>query len=234
MRVVGNAYQIVLWETFNGFTSRWRKIDTKTLDNIGERALLALTDAGLIEMRFGVAAKYIGFHCELQAIFEVCGAGNEAELNRKIFDLANEALGVVSQKPTRAKTRIEVFPMAGRLTGKGVSFHPPHYSQEDVMGMMGLLIHKKLPHHTASVSLVDYRLYRSSATSNEDRDGWLYEQCCQLIRYSRIMEQLAHRWPADEAIQSIQGIKRAANRYARTHHLPPIPSRQRGRPPRQE
>jgi hypothetical protein len=67
-----------------------------------------------------------------------------------------------------------------------------------------------------------------AATANDARDKWLYEQCCKLVIYSSIVRALAKKkkW---EPIESIQGIKNAANRYAEAHALPVIPSRQPGR-----
>jgi len=70
---------------------------------------------------------------------------------------------------------------------------------------------------------------RRSATANTDRDRWLYEQCCEFTKYSTIISRLAKKteW---EPIESIGGVKTAANRYARCCGLPLIPKRQPGRP----
>lgn len=71
-------------------------------------------------------------------------------------------------------------------------------------------------------------------TANNDRDKWLYEQCCKLVTYSTIRNRLEKKsggktkW---EPIDSDQGVRQAANRYAKSNHLPPIPSRQPGRKP---
>jgi hypothetical protein len=69
-----------------------------------------------------------------------------------------------------------------------------------------------------------------AATANAERDEWLYDQCCALVKYEAIIGQLRKRteW---EPIDSPQGIKNAANRHAERNGLPAIPSRQPGRPP---
>jgi len=68
-----------------------------------------------------------------------------------------------------------------------------------------------------------------AATANDARDKWLYEQCCKLIRYSAIVRALNEKKKWAGEIDSPQGVKRAANRYAAAHSLPLIPSRQPGR-----
>ena len=72
-----------------------------------------------------------------------------------------------------------------------------------------------------------------AATANDTRDRWLYEECCRLTQYQTIINKLAKNaeW---ESIGTIQGIKRAANRYAKSHKLPKIPFRQPGRQPKQK
>lgn len=67
------------------------------------------------------------------------------------------------------------------------------------------------------------------ATANDARDKWIYDQCCELIAYDTIRTRLAKK-TAWELIETAQGIKAAAKRYAKSRNLPPIPSRQPGRP----
>ena len=63
----------------------------------------------------------------------------------------------------------------------------------------------------------------------EARNKWLYEQCTEVMPYATIILRLKEKsdW---EPIESISGVKRAANAYAERKGLPPIPRRQRGRP----
>jgi hypothetical protein len=71
-----------------------------------------------------------------------------------------------------------------------------------------------------------------AATTNDDRDKWIYDKCVENKEaYTTIISKLAgkQQW---EPIESIPGIKNAANRYAKSHRLPLIPSRQPGRPPK--
>jgi hypothetical protein len=67
-----------------------------------------------------------------------------------------------------------------------------------------------------------------AVTANDARDKWLYDECCKAVKYETIKRQLAEKkgW---EPLDSIQGIKLAANRYAKAHDLSSIPSRQPGR-----
>lgn len=68
------------------------------------------------------------------------------------------------------------------------------------------------------------------ATPMEKRNEWLYRECCKGTKYKTIVARLRQKpktWPR---ISRIQGVKNAANRYAKRHGLPPIPSRQPGRP----
>lgn len=67
-----------------------------------------------------------------------------------------------------------------------------------------------------------------AATAYDRRNKWLYKQCCKFIAYSTILRRLSTK-KGGEAITSIQGIKQAANSYAKLHNLPPIPRRQSGR-----
>jgi|GEM_PF-5160205 hypothetical protein len=68
--------------------------------------------------------------------------------------------------------------------------------------------------------------------ATEARDKWLYDQCVKRVRFSAIIRKLDGKPRTWLRITSINGIKRAANAYAERHSLPPIPSRQRGRPAR--
>lgn len=72
----------------------------------------------------------------------------------------------------------------------------------------------------------------NALSANDHRDKWLYEQCCARVIYKTIKSELRRRAESDgwDPIESIPGIKRAAERYAESHNLPPIPKRQRGRP----
>lgn len=65
----------------------------------------------------------------------------------------------------------------------------------------------------------------------EARDRWLYEECLKETPYATIAIRLRKKpkrlkWPE---IGSVNGIKQAAARYAKRHHLPELRSRQSGR-----
>ena len=73
-------------------------------------------------------------------------------------------------------------------------------------------------------------------TPNDERDKWLYEQCCELVGYNTIVTRLRKlakkkNW---ELIESVQGVKEAARRYAKRHNLTAIPKRQSGRSPKEK
>jgi len=87
---------------------------------------------------------------------------------------------------------------------------------------------KKLESQLQSRQSLSFDKKPDVAGQNEERDKWIYEQCCKLVKYVTIINRLAKKktW---EAICTIQGIKLAANRYAARHDLPSIPPRQCGR-----
>jgi len=78
------------------------------------------------------------------------------------------------------------------------------------------------------IRLEDSKGSTTATTANDERDKWLYEQCCKLVKYETIISRLSKKtkW---EPIDTPQGIKDAANRYADRHNLPSIPFRQPGR-----
>lgn len=65
--------------------------------------------------------------------------------------------------------------------------------------------------------------------NTESRNKWLYEECCKVTPYKKIIGSLKQRsdW---EPLDSAAAIKRAANAYANRNSLPAIPRRQSGRP----
>lgn len=72
---------------------------------------------------------------------------------------------------------------------------------------------------------------------NEERDRWLFDLCCRGVPYADIRHQLekrvaaAHKDTAEawETIDSIEGIRLAALRYAERHELAPPPARKKGK-----
>lgn len=64
--------------------------------------------------------------------------------------------------------------------------------------------------------------------ATEDRNKWLYDQCCKIVPYSTIEKRLSKKpkWGS----LTINGIKNAANAHAKRHNKTPIPPRQNGRP----
>ncbi len=68
-------------------------------------------------------------------------------------------------------------------------------------------------------------------TPRESRDKWIYGECRRGTPYQTIANRLKKKpkkWPL---IESVNGIKRAAERYAERHSLAKPPARQCGRPP---
>ena len=65
----------------------------------------------------------------------------------------------------------------------------------------------------------------------DDRDEWIYEQCMSGRAYKAIIAALKGNPQSWERIESVNGIKAAANRYARRKGVLPPPTRQPGRPP---
>jgi hypothetical protein len=65
----------------------------------------------------------------------------------------------------------------------------------------------------------------------ELRDRWIYTLCMEGAPYRSIIIALRDHPSRWETIESVQGIKRAAEDYAKRHGLPLPPKRQHGRPP---
>jgi hypothetical protein len=69
---------------------------------------------------------------------------------------------------------------------------------------------------------------------NDARDAWVYDQCCRGVPYKQVKEELKRRsigregW---EEIESLEGIRRAARRYAARHSLAPPAKRNRRKSP---
>jgi len=68
--------------------------------------------------------------------------------------------------------------------------------------------------------------------TTEARNRWIYDQVMSGLTYPRIREQLVtlseeRRW---DLIDSDNGIRQVASRYASVHHLPSPPPRKKGRP----
>lgn len=71
------------------------------------------------------------------------------------------------------------------------------------------------------------RILRDKAT--EERDRFIYEQCCAGMPYGQIAAEVNKN--SDWApLETKNGAKDAAKRYAQRHQLPAPPRRQRGRP----
>ncbi len=77
----------------------------------------------------------------------------------------------------------------------------------------------------------DYPSLAHKDAPTEARDKYIYDQCCASTVYKRIILDVKKR-PEWDRIDSISGIRRAAQRYAMRHGLPLPPLRQRGRPSR--
>ena len=67
---------------------------------------------------------------------------------------------------------------------------------------------------------------------NDERDRWIYEQCCSLVNYATTISDLKKMAPGNawKIVSTIGGIKSAASRWAERNGKPPIPKRRRGRP----
>ncbi len=152
-----NAFHLALWDTFTGFSPRWRKYDQSKMDDISSRALYSLNSAGLIEVRLGVTVRWIGYPYLLQIIFEVCGKDTEAEVDRQVAELAEGAPGWVEEDVSQAQARIDVFTMAMRQSARGVSLSPPHFAAKDLLGALELLNQGNLQEAPPSVDLIDFQ-----------------------------------------------------------------------------
>jgi hypothetical protein len=64
----------------------------------------------------------------------------------------------------------------------------------------------------------------------EARDRWLYKQCCNGVPYKDVKSQLKEkcRQKGWAVLDSVQGIRNAANTFAKRHKLPAPPRRQVG------
>ncbi len=81
---------------------------------------------------------------------------------------------------------------------------------------------------SASIAATEAILSAADSDSVIPRDKWLYEQCCAGVAFQTIVNRLKKKnW---ELIETVQGVKKAAARYAKLHDLPEIPKRQSGRP----
>jgi hypothetical protein len=68
-------------------------------------------------------------------------------------------------------------------------------------------------------------------TSAEDARGlWLYEQAVRGRPWAWMLEHAPGWLPDREQIATVEGVRRAAERYREKHHLPAIPKRKAGRP----
>lgn len=70
----------------------------------------------------------------------------------------------------------------------------------------------------------------SALTAAEERDRWIYTECRKGTPYEGIIRQLRRKPDDWERIESAQGIRSAAQRYAKKHRLPEPETRQPGRP----
>ena len=66
--------------------------------------------------------------------------------------------------------------------------------------------------------------------NTEARNKWLYEQCVKHTTYQAIILKMKTKSKKWARIVSVNGIKKAAEAYARRKQLPPIPRRSAGRP----
>lgn len=72
------------------------------------------------------------------------------------------------------------------------------------------------------------RTERANENQNDDRDLFIYEKACSLIKWSAIKREVERVF--NESM-TIEGVKKAADRYAKRKMVPLPPRRQtRGRP----
>lgn len=69
---------------------------------------------------------------------------------------------------------------------------------------------------------------------NDNRDNWIYNEAMKGTEWDSIIRKQRKKPEKWERINSVQGIKDAAKRYARRHDLPQPPSRQAGRQPKRK
>ena len=65
----------------------------------------------------------------------------------------------------------------------------------------------------------------TDAATQDNRDKWLYDECWKGTVYGTIVSRLKKKPKSWDRIESVQGIKKAATRYAKRHGLPDIPKR---------
>ncbi len=70
----------------------------------------------------------------------------------------------------------------------------------------------------------------SVASANDQRDKWIYAQAIKGTAWASIKRALDRKPETWERIETENGVKDAAKRYADRHSLPPPPRRKRGRP----
>ena len=169
VRVSRNAFHLALRDVFVGFTRRWRKVQASKLDAIQEHALQSLKEAGLVELRRGVDVRWVGYPYLLQSIFEVCGENTDEMLDRELSGLIrlapgwnDEEIPLAEESPETA-LRIQTFPMAARLSDRGVVLNQPEYPPAEILQMMELLTEGKLPPAPPSVDLIDWTTFVPSS-----------------------------------------------------------------------
>jgi hypothetical protein len=89
------------------------------------------------------------------------------------------------------------------------------------------VLHATLARATAEQQVEAMKMFPAT-TTNGTRDKWLYYECCKVKSTLESIKRRLAKKTQWAAIDSIQGITLAANRYAKRNGLPLIPSRQPG------
>lgn len=171
-----NPFHMALSDAFGGFSSRWRKVNHAKMDVMESHALLSLKDAGLVELRLSVKIRWIGYPYLLQALFEVCGEETDTMLDEEWRELASAAPGWTDEESSEAKILANIFPVAGRLSARGISLSPPSFSPLEVLDILTLLPQGKLPPAPPTVNLIDTRSWVPSKLQMKiwnALDGWV-------------------------------------------------------------
>jgi hypothetical protein len=102
------------------------------------------------------------------------------------------------------------------------------------------LVQRRIDEDRSLIDLVGGTATRVGTTSNQApvqrnpnldaRDKWIYEECMSVVKYEEIIRRLRDDHDEWESIDSINGIKSAAKKYAERRGLSGIPVRQAGRP----
>jgi len=202
-------------------TTAWRSIDAKSCGQAEEDAISELSAQGLIEVRI-VAIVRMGDKVTPKCRYVGGGAWwplLEAKLEQLVPVTWREKNGLPKNYLIQDAKVVSI-----RLTSAGYDYCQA--IKNDTWREWIDARPNKIEPYLRCDGVA--KIKQPAITTNDARDKWIYQKCVALVPYASIVRQLKEKakW---ELIDSIQGIKLAAKRYAERNCLPPIPSRQPGR-----